>query len=354
MDYLDYKLCDRCKCHQVLLNCISCSPYNNFCSKCDTDVHSLPSKMKHKRTPLSQSFQSQSQSQNQLQQQIKSQMQTPQTNCDSILNIQQFNQQQPCVNTDNPALFYYPAANLSFLETRQSDQRTTFTRDYVNELKSIHQKEKDELLFKISSLQSALDRLKASFGEHVNKMHVSVEENNKLNTSRIKQYEEENDYKRMKVIIDKDNLITQLKKENEELKKHNDIACQSIKQNDTEVKQIKASYVNQISSLSNELNNVQNEIEALNHKSFISCEAIQKEANNKIKEISSSQEAKLNELCSQYSNQIDSLQANLDNTLRQLFITKEKMNEDKKEYDNQMNKLQEENIRLRNEIQYSK
>lgn len=348
MDYQDYKLCDRCKYQQVLLNCVSCSPFNNFCSKCDTDVHSLPSKMKHKRTPIEQLCQPHHQ-----QKQIKPQTQMPhQSNDDSSFNTPQYNQ-QPSMNPDNP-LFYYPSANLTFLETRQSDQRTTFTRDYVNELKSIHQKEKDELIFKNNSLQSALDRLKASFGEHINKMQVSVDENNKMNTSRIKQYEEENDYKQKKMLIDKENMIAQLVKVNEELKRSNDKVSQSLQQHDNEVNQIRDSYTNQISSLSNELNNKQNEIETIKQETVISCQAIEKEANEKIKDMSTSYESKLNELSINYNDQINSLKTDLDNTSRELFILKEKMDETKTEYKHHISLLQNDNAKLRNEILYGK
>ena len=47
-----YKLCERCKREQATLNCNQCSPLQNFCKKCYSIIHSLPSKVSHIRKNL--------------------------------------------------------------------------------------------------------------------------------------------------------------------------------------------------------------------------------------------------------------------------------------------------------------
>ena len=42
-------LCERCKNADIILVCEECSPFHNFCQKCDSIIHQLPSRMNHSR-----------------------------------------------------------------------------------------------------------------------------------------------------------------------------------------------------------------------------------------------------------------------------------------------------------------
>ena len=45
-------LCERCKNADVTLICEECSPFHNFCQKCDSIIHQLPSRLNHTRQNL--------------------------------------------------------------------------------------------------------------------------------------------------------------------------------------------------------------------------------------------------------------------------------------------------------------
>ena len=42
-------LCERCKNAEVTLICDECSPFHNYCHKCDEIIHQLPSRINHNR-----------------------------------------------------------------------------------------------------------------------------------------------------------------------------------------------------------------------------------------------------------------------------------------------------------------
>ena len=45
-------LCERCKNAKVTLTCSECSPFHNYCDKCDKIIHQLPSRENHNRTSV--------------------------------------------------------------------------------------------------------------------------------------------------------------------------------------------------------------------------------------------------------------------------------------------------------------
>ena len=197
-DISTYKICERCKREQATLNCNQCSPLQNFCKKCDSVIHSLPSKVSHIRNTLN-TFD------------VKNPIEiNNNVNLDSSTNYisnsnlnSNFKPEIQINTTNNPInsnpLYYLPASNLQYIEQpnriRSNDFKQTFTKDYVTELNNIHLKEKNELLFKISSLENTLNRLKNAFGEHINKMQETIDDNNKESNKKIKELEEENEFK---------------------------------------------------------------------------------------------------------------------------------------------------------------
>ena len=244
----NYQVCERCKSSQAILNCAQCSPIRSFCSKCDTAVHNLPSKMTHQRTSMiSTSLLSN-----------ESVHEAP-----SKSFVAQENQTKSLMGEEQP-LYYYSPSNIPYIETnrnRADDYKTTFTKDYVTELKNIHQKEKNELLFKISSLENTLERLKGSFGEHINKMQNSVEDTNKETNTKIKHIEKENELKLKKITDEKNLEIDTLKDEVEKYKQINDEVMENFKKNENNFITYKEEASNQINQLNNELNAKKVEVE---------------------------------------------------------------------------------------------
>jgi hypothetical protein len=45
-------ICNRCHAKEAMFNCLMCDSFKTLCSKCDSYIHSLPSKRQHKRQPL--------------------------------------------------------------------------------------------------------------------------------------------------------------------------------------------------------------------------------------------------------------------------------------------------------------
>ena len=52
--YNSQSLCNRCRIKQGEFFCNECSPFNIFCSECDTFIHSLPTKRNHQRELITQ------------------------------------------------------------------------------------------------------------------------------------------------------------------------------------------------------------------------------------------------------------------------------------------------------------
>ena len=56
MNSSNIELCNRCKIKEVEFFCKDCSPFNRYCSNCDTFIHSLPSKREHHRELIHQNY----------------------------------------------------------------------------------------------------------------------------------------------------------------------------------------------------------------------------------------------------------------------------------------------------------
>ena len=159
------------------------------------------------------------------------------------------------------------ASHLQFIETpnrnKTDEYKSTFTKEYVNELKNIHQKEKNELLFKINSLERTLERLKGNLGDQLTKMQSNVEESKEENTNKIKRLEEEHELNLKKITDEKDFEIERYKTEIEKYKKVNNDVLESFKQNEEDIRKYKEATTAQIANLQNQLETSKNELEKI-------------------------------------------------------------------------------------------
>lgn len=234
--------CERCKINSIDFICIDCKPINFFCTKCDSIVHTLPSKKQHKREYYENKNKIRIQDQ----------------------QIEQ-NQQENNFNVENKN-YYSNEHEESILLSSGSgyiNRTKIYTREYVNELKNIFEKEKQELIFKNSSLQNNLDRLKNSFGEQVLNLHKQVDDVNLKSSFNLKMLEGENYLKYQIILNEKDNEIDILTKQVEDFKKCNEELINTIKQNLKQSKDEKNKYHQIIDYLEKEVALRKHEIDNL-------------------------------------------------------------------------------------------
>ena len=141
-----FKICERCKGSKAVFQCLQCVPFHYFCNNCDTFLHSISIKMNHNRILIDKNYK----------------------NDNSNNYINNNNIQDNIISSSNPIIKNNNIAN-----------NKNYSQDYINELNNIHLKEKNDLLFKIQSLQDSILRLKNSFGENINEVNKAFEENNK-------------------------------------------------------------------------------------------------------------------------------------------------------------------------------
>ncbi len=97
-----------------------------------------------------------------------------------------------------------------------------FTREYVNEVIRVLEKEKEELLYKNSSLQASLERIKASFGLQIQELQREIEVINLKKLHQLEQIHNDHQIHSKKLLDEKDHIIFDLKKQIHELKECND------------------------------------------------------------------------------------------------------------------------------------
>ena len=317
-DISTYKLCERCKREQATINCSQCSPLQNFCKKCDSVIHSLPSKISHIRNNLN-TFDVKNPIE--INNNINPDLSTnyiSKSNLNSNYNIKPEIQINTSNNPiDSNPLYYLPSSNLQYIEQpnriRSNDFKQTFTKDYVTELNNIHLKEKNELLFKISSLENTLNRLKNTLGEHINKMQETIDDNNKESNKKIKELEEENEFKFRKMENDKNLEIDILKDELNNLKNNNNELLNSIKNLEEEKNLIESNLTNQINDLNQQIINIKMEAENNQRNSNELNEQMKREYDNKINSILSDREREINEMTIKHKFELENLNNDLIN-----------------------------------------
>ena len=170
--------CQRCKVKDSSLQCMNCSSFRTLCSRCDSFIHSLPTKQNHTRIPTT----------------IASSEQTiiPSPFVKTEVNTINENKQNESVEQKEQILLPVqpePTSTLTSVLNSKFFYSNQYTKEYVNEIKNVFKKEKDELEFKNKTLQNNLDRLKISFTEQMNNVTNELEEiqkNNQITLNALK------------------------------------------------------------------------------------------------------------------------------------------------------------------------
>ncbi|MCF0117675.1 MAG: hypothetical protein HUJ61_06490, partial [Bacilli bacterium] len=149
-------------------------------AQCDTAVHDLSLRKNHQRIPINK-ITLQSNNSNDLNDILinssTNNNQFPSNNIPSLNRLTyQFASMEP--NQDlamkNNSIFSTKKSpilhnsNLIGINEGINDCKQLYTKDYVNELKLFHDKEKEQLLFKITTLENSINRIKSSFNDQIN------------------------------------------------------------------------------------------------------------------------------------------------------------------------------------------
>ena len=201
------QLCNRCKVKQGEYFCNECSPFNIFCSNCDTFIHSLPSKRNHNRELIPQKIIYNETNQNES------------TLPFSIRSIQSNLNSNSQFISQNPTYVY--ENNLK----NKNDSKT-----YINDIKNIYEGEKEELYNKNFILQKQLNDTQKKYESQILDLKNSLNEIKAKNEMEIKNIIENHEIELKRIVNEKDNQINYLYNHNFELEKANDELVTKVNQ----------------------------------------------------------------------------------------------------------------------------
>ena len=166
-------------------------------------------------------------------------------------------------NNEIPQILQENIKNLDFIEIpnkfKEEGYKKTYTKEYILELQNIHQKEKNELLFKISSLENTLDRIKNSFNEQIKNLQKEQSKSDKILVSKISQIKNGYNLKYKNLENEKNleiNLLKeQLKKESQDKKE----AYEALERVQKQYNNLQNNSANSIDEINHELNLIKNE-----------------------------------------------------------------------------------------------
>ena len=120
--------CQRCQKKEYETHCFTCESFNNLCLDCDSYLHNLPSKQNHKRVPKKEVNYISKESNNGELENDKSRGSNSSFRACEILKGKFFSS-------------------------------NTYSKEYLNEIKEVFRKEKNELEFKNKNLENTLKSL---------------------------------------------------------------------------------------------------------------------------------------------------------------------------------------------------
>ena len=377
-------ICERCKINRVTLICEECKPFHYFCNQCDTAVHELPLRKNHHRIPID-SYQNSTiiQKSNEISTQniTLNKFFTPKhfpnnslslnfnniNNKNDITDINNFNDKNNALSyinksispkTDkgpilNHSYTYVYNRNGNAVGIGADECKKVYSKDYVNELNIMHDKEKEELLYKITTLENTMNRIKSSLNDQISKIQLSQNIKDKENNDKIEQIkmeynlkidniEKEKEFKDKEILNFKQQILEQAKlNENisssfEELKNNYNNLLNEHKLLNKEYKMLE--------------DNSKKEYENLNQKlleTIKSYEQYKEKTNIDIQNIIDSNKKNINDLIQQKELEIKEINLNhSENIKKQLDCLTEKYEKIINDISNENNILRQDNIIL--------
>lgn len=147
-------------------------------------------------------------------------------NNNNILNSFPLSQEEKHIKNFNSTNSQSELKNTNFVTT--SSTSNYYSKEYVNELNMLHSKEKDDLVYKLNSLQGSLDRLKVSLSDQMISLQKQFEENNLNYNNKIQHLESQ-----QKKLFEKNIWLNDQDRQKEKL-------IENLK---TRVKKLKESYI---------------------------------------------------------------------------------------------------------------
>ena len=331
--------CQRCHSTEPTIYCSNCEPFHLFCHHCDSVIHSVSIKSNHQRTTLSQTN-------------------TPiyQQPLNSITLTQGVHTNINSIYKDD--LFSYSYTNP--ISNNNADS-LSYTKEYMNEINQLHNKEKNELQYKINSLQSNLDRIKLSFHSQLQKMQNEIN----LSNAKAKTEYETMMQKHNEIIKEKNSQISSLNIDKEQLQNEIQQLQNQIQQCQLKELELQNQYNLQIQNLNSEIekaftlnnnlrlnNEEQNKILIQNHNSQI--EKLNIEHQKQMETITCENKFKVNKLekqLNEYLTQINMLKDENNLLKLDLCTLDNKNNNNLNELNQLRNSYNELNINFENEKQ---
>ena len=402
--------CERCQNKEATLQCMNCCSFRNLCQACDSFIHSLPTKKNHTRILINSIYSgeqtrvpSQYISNDNTERLYNDQrenccnehekfLQTQQINnndtknysnsnrinnqTESILknnsnynpcdnqnqNLNNFsNSENQIINNELPENIKIDKINLPCqpLQNTFSTQPNStvlnsklyfadnYSKEYVNELRNVFRKEKEELEFKNKTLQNNLDSLKFKFTEQMNDLTKQLEDiqrNNNITLESLK-----NNYEQKLIELNNEHQIEvdSLKHEIESLEEKGNELNNQYQKDMNEKQEI-------ISNLNNTIEDLKNTLSKKNEENY--------KMKNSFDLMTKQYEQKFNDdkekLIKEYEDKINNIVDNVECTKNKLlklvddreFDIKNALDTKKSE----LNKLNEENQKLKEEVECHK
>ena len=348
-------LCERCKNSEISITCEECSPFHYFCKKCDGIIHQLPSRLNHNRQNIYDnisnkllfkcSYNNKSTQDFLIKQKLSEEKMNNLINDvnkeiakenefenkkDNYLNynnsqniqndeIQDYNEytNNESINNnkiDAEQIIPGNINNIEYLEIpetfKEEGYKKTFTKEYILELQNIHQKEKNELLFKISSLENTLERIKNAFNQQMKNVQKEQTNNEKILVSKVNQIKNEYNLKIKNLENEKDLQINLLEKQiANEMETKNELS-KSLEKMQKDYNILQNNSANNIDEINHELNLIKNEYDDFREETDKIIDKLKNEYENKIKNIKEENEKQYTEINIKHKMELDNINNN--------------------------------------------
>ena len=304
-NYEDYQraqplYCARCRLKPAIYSCTRCEPYVNFCIQCDTYVHSMSSKKNHIRnvigdikSTINNEILKEQEYKNGYDQKLNESVNNQYTlnlskyltrkdnksqrNNSTNLSLNHLSKEREKLNNlsfERPKLSTSPYRTIeeprkTFNNTNENFERTnnlnnedlnrgynstsnllgTNSKDYLNEIKNLYDREKRDLLFRNSSLQSNLDFTKSTLNDKIKTLEFELDETTKRNTLNCQIMEDEFNLQLKLALKEKDLEIKSYILKLEDVERSNKELIEKLNESLKENSDVKNYYKNILSNM---------------------------------------------------------------------------------------------------------
>ena len=360
MSNLDNPLfkCERCQIESAKVVCQACQPFHYFCPRCDSIVHSMRVKSSHTRQNIS-TFLSKS---------LNSPTKEEQsTNNYSTAKFGELNKEinmpsssKKYLRTLTPKIQRVPINKFSDKENISmnidyninyptSNEGLNYSKDYMNEINRIHNKEKEALQYKINTLENNIERLKLNFQ---NEMKLMEERINNILREKKNMEEKYNQIIEM-ALKEKDEKIKLLINENNILKEKHKIMEEKGKEKDNFMTKDINELNKEIESLKNALVNARKDNGILHKNHMNKISEMVKSNNDNIKNLNELHKKEIDEIYYDCKFKNDKLIQQVENDFNKIeFLKKEneKIRENLKNLEKEKETVSSENKNLKDKL----